>query len=444
MFRRALYPTGTSHILPVLEIEPAALNFGSIDSGSNIDLTLRLRNVGPGLAWGKIYPQRKNKPGQTGLASAVQDILAGGSGEEESSLPGLKVVDHFQGNNEFLELNLDTARVPMGSYASHLVIETDGGVYRVPVSYTVVPLELRTEPAILDLGAVRVGRRVESQLAVLPKEATVGKPRGTIYTGASLAGLTAPERFEGTEPFPVVLDAGVPSATARSYDGLIQIDTNGGRLRVPVRYRIVLPPEAFVGLVGGAVLWGGIAGAAMRLLYYLVNPEYTVKWLLEFGGAGNTMVNFQFRGLGPLLAGAAAGLYGGWWYGRQQKKLPKLDRTGPLRDSDESVYDTLPMFGLFFGAFGGYLTAQLLHWTFWSLGDWLLYPLTKFMPARIQPWMKANAPGMWLLAGGTAGLVWGVGRIITATGRGSGRWFSIIVAAVVFLVLLLNAMLSPV
>jgi serine/threonine protein kinase len=301
LFRRALYPTGTSHVLPTLEIEPPTLNFGSIDSGSNIELSLRIHNAGPGLAWGSITIPPKVKPGQTALSSVVKDILAGGAGEEELALPGLTVPEHFQGNDEFLELRLDTTKVATGSYSSHLVIETDAGIYRVPVSYSVVPLELTTEPQVLDFGAITVGKKVTRGLAVVPVAATVGSPRGTIYPSNSLVGLTAPERFEGKEPLMITVDAGHPNAVAQPYDGLLQIDTNGGRLRVSVRYRIVLPSAVLAEMIVGSTLWGGALGALARLFYGVVNPAYSMKWLLEVNAGNFTFISFHFGGLGPLV-----------------------------------------------------------------------------------------------------------------------------------------------
>jgi serine/threonine-protein kinase len=442
MFRRALYPTGTSHVLPTLEIEPPILNLGSIDSGSNTEINLRVRNVGPGLAWGKITIPPKVKPGQSALASAVKDILTGGTGDEESSLPGLQIPEHFQGNDEFLEVQLDTAKVAVGSYSSHLVVETDAGIYRVPISYSVVPLDLATEPPTLDFGAILVGKKVMKSLAVVPVAATVGKPRGTIYPPESLVGLSAPDRFEGKEPLAITVDASHPSAVARAYEGLLQLDTNGGRIRVPVRYRIVLPFGVLATMLGAAILWGAVGAALSRLFYGLINPEYTTRWLLSFGDTGASFAAFQFRGLGPLLLGSGAGLYGGWFYGEKMKKLPRRDRPGALKDSDDSVLSTLPMLGLCAGAFGGYLGASFLHWTLWSLGDWLLYPLARHLPGQLARLADSNAAIMWSVAGAVGGLVWGAGRILSATGRGAGRYFFLIFAALAFLVLLLNATVS--
>jgi len=439
LFRRSLYPMGTSHILPVLEVTPNALNFGSLDSGSRVEIKMRLRNIGPGLAWGRIEAEKKVQPGQTGLAAAVKGILAGGSGDEETKLPGLTIPDNFQGNDVSLLLELNTAKVPTGSYAAHLIIETDSGQYRVPVSYSVVPLELKAEPETLDFGAVTLGKKMEAFLAVVPANASIGKPRGTIYVGPSLSGLSAPERFEGSEPFLVTVDASSPNAVARPYDGSISLDTNGGRLRVPIRYRIILPPEAVFTLLAGGFAWGAVAGAAIRLLYYLVNPEYALKWLVVVSPSGLSLAPAESHSLGPLLAGAAAGLYGGWAWGGHLKKIPRAQRPSPFTDSDDSMLGTLPMFGLFFGSFGGYLTAQLLHYTLWNGGDWLLCPIAQHIPEELFHGVQDLAPFTWALAGGVGGLAWGVGRLMTAAGRSWGRYFAIVFAAAAFLMLLLNA-----
>jgi serine/threonine protein kinase len=442
LFRRALYPTGTSHVMPTLEMEPPTLNFGSIDSGSNIELSLRIRNTGPGLVWGKILIPPKLRPGQTALSSAVKDILSGGPGDEESALPGLQVPTEFQGNDEFLELRLDTTKVATGSYSSHLIIETDAGIYRVPVSYSVVPLELTTQPEILDFGSILVGRKVTRGLAVVPVAATVGNPRGTVYPSDSLVGLSAPERFEGKEPLLITVDAGNPHVVARPYEGLLQIDTNGGRLRVSVRYRVVLPAKVLLGMIAGAIIWGGALAAMTRLFYGVINADYTTKWLLEVEATGISFVSFRFGGLGPLLLGATAGLYGGWFYADKMKRVPRRERPGPLRNSDDSMLDTLAMVGLFFGAFGGYLGASMLHWTLWSLGDWLLFPVARQLPGVLGRLATSAAPVSWGIAGAISGLIWGIGRIMTATGRAAGRYFFLIFMALAFLVLLFKATLT--
>ena len=440
LLRRALYPTGTTNVLPRLEVEPDFLNFGSLDSGDKRRLDVRFKNVGPGLLWGRIAIPPKSRPGQTALAFAVKDILAGGAGDAESSLPGLTLPAEWAGNDVELEVHLDTARVPVGAYSGVLLLETDAGVTRVPVSYSVVPLELEAQPAQLDFGSILVGRRAQAELRVVPLRASGGTPRGTFYVGPSLGILDAPERFEGQEPIVLSVDASSPSAVARLYEGLLQIDTNGGRLRVPVRYRITLPPHRLVQMVALSLVYGALIGAGVRLFYGLVNPAFTTNWLLQNGG--KTLAGLDFRGLGPLLVGSLFGGYGGWILAGRQRKIPLRERIGLLKSSDEGVLQTLPMVGLALGAFAGYLGTELLHWTLWSAGDWLLFPLARALRGSFGVAARGNAPLVWALAGGVLGLAWGIGRALSATGRAAGKVVFTVFAAASLLALLLYATLA--
>ena len=441
LFRRALYPTGTSNVLPRVEWSPNSVNFGSLPSGARVSLPLEIKNAGPGLLWGDLgIPVARR--GQSALANAVGNILAGGQGDEASSLPGLTVPEWFQGNQQEITLSLDTTRVPVGAYSSHIAVQTDNGTARIPISYTVVPLELSFEPKVLDLGTIEVGKKATLPLYVVPTDERGGTQRGTVYVGPSLSGVIAPERFEGREPLPITVDASLPSAVARAYDGLIQLDTNGGRLRVPVRYRIVLPPATLAATMAVAALWGGIGGAALRLAYYAVNPESTTAWLLRRTGSGQALAPYANKGLGPLIVGAALGTYGAWLYGQRLQKLPPRERPGMLKNSDDNTLHTLPMIGLCLGTFGGYLGAQLLHWTLWSLGDWLFYPLARQLPGALGGLANENAPVMWGIVGAFGGLLWGGSKVLSATGRGNGRTIFGVFVAVLFLILLVNATLA--
>lgn len=441
LFRRALYPTGTSNILPRVEWEPATVNFGSLPSGAHETMAVIIRNAGPGLLWGDLGVPVSRKA-KTGLATAVGSILSGGQGADDSSLPGLTIPEWFQGNHQEIELNLDTARVPNGSYSSHIAVQTDNGTARIPVSYTVVPLELTFEPQVLDFGNVEVGRKARMNLNIVPTDERGGTQRGSLYVGPSLAGLLAPERFEGREPLLITVDASLPSVTARAYDGLIQLDTNGGRLRVPVRYQVVFPISTLAMTIAVSVLWGAIGGAALRLAYYGVNPEYTTTWLLRSTSSGQALAPYSNKGLGPMIVGAALGTYGAWLWGERMKKLPPRERPGMLKGSDDNTLHTLPMIGLFCGTFGGYVGAQLLHWTLWSLGDWLFFPLARQLPGGLGKLTLDNAPVMWGIVGAVGGLMWGISKVLSATGRANGRIIFGVTMAMLFLVLLVFGTLS--
>ena len=441
LFRRALYPTGTTNVLPRVEWEPATVNFGSLPSGAHETTTVIIRNAGPGLLWGDLGIPVSRKA-QSGLATAVGSILAGGQGADDSSLPGLTIPEWFQGNEQEITLNLETARVPNGSYSSHIAVQTDNGTSRIPVSYTVVPLELTFEPQVLDFGNIEVGKKARLNLNIVPTDDRGGTQRGSLYVGPSLAGLLAPDRFEGRDPLLITVDASLPSVTARHYDGLLQLDTNGGRLRVPVRYSVVFPASTLALTISVSVLWGAIGGAALRLAYYAVNPDYTTVWLLRSTSAGQVLAPYANKGLGPMIVGAALGTYGAWLYGERMKRLPPRERPGALKNSDDNTLHTLPMIGLFCGTFGGYLGAQLLHWTLWSLGDWLFRPLVRLLPSAVQPLALANAPVMWAIVGSVGGLLWGISKVLSATGRANGRIVFGITMAILFLILLVFGTLS--
>jgi hypothetical protein len=140
---------------------------------------------------------------------------------------------------------------------------------RVPVSYTVQPLQLRVEPPELDFGTIWWANAPRAAFAscATTKFKGGGKPRGTIYSGESLGGLVAPPRFNGDQPLEITADGGMPDAIAKSYEGALQLDTNGGRLRVPVRYAFVLPPVRWLVLVLSAAFAGGSgSGCVARLI----------------------------------------------------------------------------------------------------------------------------------------------------------------------------------
>ena len=174
----------------------------------------------------------------------------------------------------------------------------------------------------------------------------------------------------------------------------------------------------------------------MRLAYYGVNPEYTTTWLLRSTSAGQALAPYANKGLGPMIVGAALGTYGAYLYGERMKKLPPRERPGMLKGSDDNTIHTLPMIGLFFGTFGGYVGAQLLHWTLWSLGDWLFYPLARLLPGGVGKIVLDNAPVMWGILGAVGGLLWGISKVLSATGRANGRIVFGVTMAVLFLVLL--------
>jgi len=456
IFRRSLYPSGASNIFPRLRIEPAILSLGSLPSGATATVRLGIRNVGAGLAWGTLSIEQQGPTGTKQLGKDVTD------------LPGLKFEPKFEGNDVLLEVSLDTSHAAAAAYSGALLVKTDSEEIRVPVSYTVQALDLVVEPAVLDFGTVLVGHREKRTIRIRPvrlpsanaNTQDFGKPRGTLYAGASLAGLVMPERFEGEEPIVVTVDAGLPNAVAQAYQGAIQLDTNGGRRRIAVQYRIALPPGRLLTLIVGSALAGAAAAALLRLSYYLINPKYAVSSMLlrNEGGYNIELVPFNPYAIGPLLIGGVGGLAISLQLIHWYNQAIAADTASKLlkRKETRTLMQFVPLFGPLFGAGFGWLLGFGMHWAFWGVGDWMLTPLYKTVlsltgqspPAPTEPGgvmepVMVVAPLMWAMAGGVAGLLWGTARAMAATGKLWARYSVYVVLGLLFLAILINAMLSP-
>jgi hypothetical protein len=429
VFRRALYPSGASRVLPHLQIAPGALHFGELPSGASAAIACSIRNVGPGLAWGTIevdgVPSLQTNPPDQTLPAQLS-----------TPLPGLQILAEFQGNDVRFDAVLDTGRVPAGEYSGALVVKTDFEQGRVPVSYTVTPLQLSVEPQTLEFGTVPVGEKFTRDLHVrLPqKYATpaTGKPRGTIYISRNLHGLTAPERFEG-ETVSITVDATARDAVARRDDGALQLDTNGGRFRIPVSYRIALAPAHLFALIFGNTLLTAAAAGVLRWLYVFVNPDYASRWLIqESVSRVPSLAPYTFSA-GVVVLGAVGAV------GLSQLLAEQLRKNSKRKKPDPTLRPTLGCLSLAFSAPLGYIATIALHYVFWGFGDWLLYPLQNGVLAGLPP---DSAPLSWMALGGACGLIWGVSRALTALGAAWARYATPVLLSLLFFVLMLNAMIS--
>lgn len=414
LFRRSLYPSTATGILPQLAVAPGSMEIGTVESGAVIAGQLRIRNTGPGLLWGEIEIENAD--------------------EKHTPLPGLEVQPTFEGNDLILDVKLDTRKVSGGSYSGALKINTENESRRIEVSYTVEALQLFVEPDTLDFGTVEVGRRETLKLRVRRQKLTAngGSPRGTLYAGDRLKGLQAPERFEGSDPIDITVDATGSDIVARYYQGMLQIDTNGGRFRVPVSYRIALRPERILNLIASTALIAALCAGALRLGYALVNPAYSIAWLVHREQSGALAIgSLDNFGWGAVAVGALVG-----WYFSKQIALLLVPEKRHRRDP--ALRSIIAAFVILAGMPAGWLLAFLLHFTFWGLGDWLLFPLAQSR-ALEQPF---SAPLTWAIAGGLGGLLWGMARAGTAIGYGWARYAAAVLLGITFLLLLLNAMLA--
>lgn len=409
VFRRALFPSTTPNIMPHIEVRPASLSFGSLESGQEATLEITLRNSGPGFGWGTVEVEYGDDPANWGVP-----------------MPGLRAPHVWEGNCT-LPIKLDTGRAATGAYAGTIVVTCNDQKVRIPLSYTVRPLELLTEPTSIDFGVLPVGTRVTRQFKI--RRTTVGSkgiPRGTIYAGTNLAGLRVPERFSGEEPIEVVLDGTAIGVSAMAYEGALQLDTNGGRLRIPVTYVFVLPFSRLFYFTTSALVLGAAGGILIRLAYALVNPNYGWSWLAS---VGVPLAALEIRTPAPLIIGSLGGFLGGLRLMRSDLIKPRL-RT--------SLGPAVPLIGMAGGGVFGLAMAFALHWSVWGLGDWMLRPLVDALGNHD---LRQYAPLAWGLTGAIIGGALGIGRVFAAVGLRQVRYGIYAVLTVAFFLVLINAML---
>ncbi|MEO6908308.1 MAG: serine/threonine-protein kinase [Abditibacteriaceae bacterium] len=410
IFRRSLYPSHAKDILPRLEAQPAQLNFPSIVSGTQTTLKLRLRNIGAGLAWGEIECR-----------------------SERAQVPvGIEFPAQFENNDSLIEVTLNAKKMSLGKGDCTLRVVWNGGELDVPISYEVTPLELELQPQTLDFGNVSLQEK-SSRLLHLKRKSTFdsGSPQGTIYVAGTLRGLQAPDRFAGEEngeaQIELTVDAGATDVMARHYSGFVQLDTNGGRWRIPVRYTIALPIGKVLSILFSAIIIGAAGAAIARLAYIIVNPQYAIRWLVETNGNGLlSSAPFEGNTTALLIIGALIGLMAATLLSLKEgsRKLPR------------SLRDIFPIIGAMLGAPLGFAGGYVLHFVFWWFGDWLLWPLNNWL--HISP----NPLWIWGGVGACVGAIVGITQLLHLRGQDWARYAMWGLFSLLFLFLLLSAMLA--
>lgn len=415
IFRRALYPLGASKVLPEVEVEPDALDFDDLDSGNSQTRTLHIRNAGPGFAWGAL---------ETVWEEATEPGIP---------LPGLQLPREWEGNDEEIAIVLDTSRITNGDYRGQILVRLAGApeqavAARVPVFFSVQALNLRVEPSSIDFGTVAIGARARVEVCVRPVQSTLGRPRGTFYVSRDLGAVQVPDRFEGTEAWPIEIDGTREDAVARRYEGTVSIDTNGGRLRLPVRYSLSLPFWRAAWMVLAAALIGGLVAGFGRACYGLVNPAFISRWLTQNG----TILSPEVAGYGtPIAIGALVGVSYELLRWAREDEIPTIKAGAPSSGSTPSglalwrVWLRHPVLQglLLSGLLGAMLCWPLLwigHWAGWGFGDWLLRPLARPLFSLVSATEReTGAPLVWAAVGCGAGMLWGCSRVLESLGH---RW----------------------
>ncbi len=446
-FRRALQPPNAP--MPLPEIEPKSLDFGTLESGQTHALTLHLRSR-DGYGWGNLF---------TLLQSGPRDLNATDDAKKDTApreVPGLSLAREWENQSE-IRCTLDTSHLMPGDYMGEIIVRDAIGsapsgagtiVGRVPLRFRVRALNLRVQPAQLEFGTVAIGKAARLGVRVLNEDhLSRGIVRGAVHIAAGAGPVSAPDNIEGEKVWQVEIDAGRPDAVARHYESAINIDSNGGRLRVPIRYRIVLPPLRIAWLLLSHIALFAVGAGLGRFAYAIINPAYAMRWLSDKG----TLDAPQIAGFGaPLLLGALIGVTIEIWRNTGQGHLSNAATTQGLQSRSQTprgrfnpLLQSL-LLSAIIGAIIGWPLLWLGHWLLWGSGDWLLRPLNGLwipLSRVLHTDIETLAPFAWATSGGVFGALWGTGRVLTILNRPWARYAVLTIYGLIFLILLVAAML---
>jgi len=225
-----------------LTIQPEAMQLGRLPQGAKTRKSLRLSNGDKGQSTGEVWL--------------------------ESEIRGVTFTKHLKIDSRStadIEVQIDTLTVQPGKYASNLVIEGHGfpGVFKVPLTLEVLPLEIKLDPVELSLGKLMHGTKREANIAVSCAPSggrLVGNQRG-FEPGVN--GLSATGKLDGQQgDVHVTIDTSKLPPGKRFNTSLI-LETNAGKLNIPVKFKTSDLPDQ-------VIVWNAIGfGLAVGLVMYL-------------------------------------------------------------------------------------------------------------------------------------------------------------------------------
>lgn len=260
--------------LPMLSAKPAQLDLGKLPVGARTTVPVRLLNQGRGYAWGTV---------------ALQPALR-----------GVSAPSTFEGPAQ-IDLQLDLGSVTPGKYRSELVVQADGipTNLSVPVTIEVVPISLRVEPSILDLGALAFGTASNANVRVNTSPAG-GRVVGKAILDPSLPGVACESKIEGANPDVRVTIDTCSLEAGRDYATCLRLDTNAGRTEVPLRFTTSIDWGIIWQWTGGCALGGAVTLGACRAFLASTGPAFG-NWFLAFSP------NTEALWMGGLTAAVVGG-----------------------------------------------------------------------------------------------------------------------------------------
>jgi HYDIN/CFA65/VesB family protein/BACON domain-containing protein len=211
-----------------LTVNPSALNFGSLEVGRTVSLSVTLSNQGgTSLRW----------------TATVE-----GSNMNWLTLPNSTGVIVTNGSDVTVTLTANTNGLSVGTQSATLRIHADNGDVPIPVSLNVIPHAQGAQQAIvnvpqqkLDFGQLQAGQQVQQSISIanlgslpLKWQASSNTASATWLSLALTNGTVQP----GAVPQTVQVNVNTTGLAAGSFAGTINITSNGGNATVTVNFTL--------------------------------------------------------------------------------------------------------------------------------------------------------------------------------------------------------------
>lgn len=214
-----------------------------------------------------------------------------GRAKLEADIPGLTFTEKFAIDGKFaIDLYLDTISLPPGKHATNLVVEGEGfpRTFKIPLSFEVLPLEVKFDPPVVNLGKIMHGTKSKATLKVSCT------PEGGRLSGTTkgikppCAGLAVRGRLKGQlSEFEIHVDTSKLEPGKRFKIKLL-FDTNVNKLEVPIEFRTSMRPNSVIAwqTIGSGLVTGLVMYLSRALLQ---NVEGLNSWFFSYQ-SGTTLI----------------------------------------------------------------------------------------------------------------------------------------------------------
>jgi hypothetical protein len=213
---------------PAFAVNPTALNFGSVEFGRTVKLSVTVSNLGgTRINW----------------TAAVA-----GSNTNWLTLSNSTGVVETNGSDKTVTVTANTNGLSVGPHSATLRIHSDNGDVQIAVKINVIPVAQSGQQAILnvpqqnlDFGQLQVGQQVRQSFSIanlgnlpLKWQASSDTAGATWLSLATTSGTVQP----GAAPQTVGVTVNTTGLAAGSYNGTLNITSNGGNAKVLVTFGV--------------------------------------------------------------------------------------------------------------------------------------------------------------------------------------------------------------